>query len=156
MCCPWTKETLECLLNLKNIEIDKPDVRDQTPLFAAVKYNHIDNACVLLKFGSNPNGIGASSESPVHVAVRDGFTAMVEVLLSHGASPDGRDSGLSVPQFGTIPLYTAIIYDRFEEFIMLLRYGADPNLIMRQPGFSNSLIDGSIRHNADVKWIKVT
>ena len=25
---------------------------------------------------------------------------------------------------------------------------------MKQPGFSNSLIDGSIRHNADVKWIK--
>ena len=109
-----------------------------------------------MKYGSNPNGIGASSESPVHVAVRDGFTSMIEVLLSNGASPDGRDSGLRLPQFGTIPLYTAIIYDRFEEFILLLRYGADPNLIMRQPGFSNSLIDGSIRHNADVKWIKVS
>ena len=42
---------------------------------------------------------------------------MIEVLLSNGASPDGRDSGLRLPQFGTIPLYTAIIYDRFEEFI---------------------------------------
>ena len=45
--CPWTRETLECLCTLKNIEIDKPDVRDQTPLFAAVKYNHIDNAQLL-------------------------------------------------------------------------------------------------------------
>ena len=52
-------------------------------------------------------------------------------------------------------LYTAIIYDRFEEFLMLLKYGANPNLIIEQPGFSNSLIDGSIRHNADVHWIKV-
>ena len=82
------------LICLQNIQIDKPDVRDQTPLFAAVKYNHIENAKILLDFGSNPNGIGASSESPVHVAVRDGFTSMIEVLLSHGASPDGRESGL--------------------------------------------------------------
>ena len=51
-------------------------------------------------------------------------------------------------------LYTSVIYDRFDEFLLLLKYGADPNLIMKQPGFSNSLIDGSIRHNADVKWIK--
>ena len=85
---------MKCLCRLPNIEIDKPDVRDQTPLFAAVKYNHIENAKILLDFGSNPNGIGASSESPVHVAVRDGFTSMIEILLSHGASPDGRESGL--------------------------------------------------------------
>ena len=30
----WTAQTLDCLCNLPGIEIDKPDVRDQTPLFA--------------------------------------------------------------------------------------------------------------------------
>ena len=36
----WTAQTLDCLCNLSGIEIDKPDVRDQTPLFAGKSLWH--------------------------------------------------------------------------------------------------------------------
>ena len=101
-------------------------------LTLAVKYNHIENAKLLLEYGANPNGIGSVLNLPftwpygmVSLQWLKSFSRMVLRLMD--------ESGLRIPNFGTIPLYTAIIYDRFDEFILLLRYGAEPNLIMQQP-----------------------
>ena len=34
-------------------------------------------------------------------------------IIIRGANPNGHDNGIHVVNIGTIPLYTAIIYDRF-------------------------------------------
>ena len=91
---------------MPNVDIDITDVRGQTPLFAAVKYNHVENIEIMCKAGANPNGSNIHSESPVHIAVRDGFYDVIEVLLKYGASPDGYDAGDRIKRenFGTIPV----------------------------------------------------
>ena len=138
----------------------------------------MENAEILLKHGANPNGSNIHTESPVHIAVRDGFYDIIKVLLKYGANPDGSDAEKPVKRenFGTIPvnfkilkstanlprclentfkLYTAIIYDQFQSFLLLLRYGANPNLLMEQPGFSDSLIEGLLKHDSDIRWLQV-
>ena len=70
---------------------------------SAVKYNLLENVRTLLKYGANPNGIGLNGESPVHVAVRDGFSQVLELLLVNGANPDGLNQSIHVSNFGTIP-----------------------------------------------------
>ena len=63
----------------------------------------MENVRTLLKYGANPNGIGLNGESPVHVAVRDGFSQVLELLLVNGANPDGLNQSIHVSNFGTIP-----------------------------------------------------
>lgn len=91
---------------MPNVDIDITDVRGQTPLFAAVKYNHVENVQIMCKAGANPNGSIIHSESPIHIAVRDGFHDVISVLLKYGASPDGYDDKNRIKRenFGTIPV----------------------------------------------------
>ena len=77
--------------------------KTQQFLHSAVKYNLLENVRTLLKYGANPNGIGLNGESPVHVAVRDGFSQVLELLLVNGANPDGLNQSIHVSNFGTIP-----------------------------------------------------
>ena len=73
------------------------------------KYNHVENAEILLRHGANPNGSNIHTESPVHIAVRDGFYDIIEVLLKYGANPNGSDEDKPIKRenFGTIPVSSA-------------------------------------------------
>ena len=46
------------------------------------------------------------------------------------------------------------MYDQFEIFIELLKYGANPDLLMIQPGFTDSMLEGLLKHGSEVKWLK--
>ena len=109
----WTENTISHLCKMDHIDINITDVRGQAPLFAAVKYNHTDNLELLCKFGADPNGSTMHAESPVHIAVRDGFFGVLKILLENGASPDGYDSTnkpMKREHFGTIPVsYSSLV-----------------------------------------------
>ena len=101
----WTERTLLHLVKMKNIDLDAPDVRGQTPVFAAAKYCHTRSLEILLEHGADPNGSADSAESPLHVSVRDGMPEVASILLKYGASPDGERPGLEHRvNFGTIPV----------------------------------------------------
>lgn len=59
----------------------------------------------------------------IHEAVRDRDPARLSRLLRDGANPDARD-----PQDERTPLITALYFEHKDQFLMLLRAGAQPGL----------------------------
>jgi ankyrin repeat protein len=116
----WTERTLNYLVRMQNIDLDSTDVRGQTPVFAAAKYNHTSSLEILLDAGADPNGSAESAESPLHVSVRDGMPEVASILLKYGASPDGERPGLEHRvNFGTIPVIFQVLFDLINSFLVI-------------------------------------
>ena len=85
----------------KILDSDRASVRQirangKRPLTAAVEFKHNDVARLLLERGALPSWpeLGAERGGSLHAAARHGDRAMVELLLAHGADPNGEvDSG---------------------------------------------------------------
>ena len=56
----------------------------QTPLQRAIQNGDIDIAMLLLKCGADPNTV-AKRTAPLHMAIQQGHTALVQCLFEHGA-----------------------------------------------------------------------
>ena len=88
------------------------DVKGQTPLFVAVKFNRINTVKLLLKFGANPDGSHINSSTPVHLAARENFQQVLSILLKYGGDVNGRQSNkISLNNKcynGTTPLYISV------------------------------------------------
>jgi len=66
------------------------DIKAQTPLHAAVKYNHVECARALLEAGADPDGNCLNLSAPIHVATRDNYPCMIKLLINHHADVNGR------------------------------------------------------------------
>lgn len=89
----------------------------------ASKIGDIKSIELLLKSGINPNNIEDNNGfRPLHIAARNGYITLVELLLEHGASLDERTN------YGFTPLHLAAKFGYLDVVRVLLRRGANTRL----------------------------
>ena len=69
----------------------------QVALQAAVHNNQYEKVAKLLSDGVDPNGPGPTALTPLHAAADGGFKDVVDILLAHNASVDGKPTGIEPP-----------------------------------------------------------
>ncbi|XP_057337474.1 ankyrin-1-like [Microplitis mediator] len=116
---------IEILFFLKRNQanIHAKDANQINALYHAVEANHLTIALQLINWGADINVTNISATArgytPLHVACRNGFTDMANLLL------DRRANFNAVAQFGKTPLYLAIKYQYQCIVDTLLGHGAD-------------------------------
>jgi ankyrin repeat protein len=80
-------QSLELLVQY-GASLDTVDTLHATPLFYAVANNCSDAAAFLLFRGANPNAKDAYFKSPLHVALRNQFISLAEILVLFKADVD--------------------------------------------------------------------
>lgn len=100
-----------------NVEVVQED--GGTALIEATqKPGNIEIVKLLVQKGANVNAIKKDGATPLVLAATTGDTAVMKVLLDHGAQPNVRFMGLT-------PLYFAVHEDHVEAAQLLLNHGAD-------------------------------
>jgi ankyrin repeat protein len=90
------------------------------PLFLAVTTGDLAKVKQAL-ICTNPN-ISAGGMRPLHIAARNGYLEIVELLLEHGANPNVQDND------GRTPLHYAVENCHVGVARVLLDHGADPTI----------------------------
>jgi ankyrin repeat protein len=94
----------------------------ETLLHAAVAYGASECVHALLEAKANVNATTALfQESPIHLAIQEGFFDIFHDLIRHGADIESQTCE------GEGPIFTAVKYNRIEMFRVLVRKGADVN-----------------------------
>lgn len=93
---------------------------DYTPLLLAASQGHLEACEVLLNVGANPLAINGNSLSAMHVAVRSGRAAVVQLFLVHKQLIDLRTKE------GVTPFILAAQKGHLEICGALLKGGANP------------------------------
>uniref|UniRef100_A0A9J8A3P8 Ankyrin repeat and SOCS box-containing 12a n=1 Tax=Cyprinus carpio carpio TaxID=630221 RepID=A0A9J8A3P8_CYPCA len=157
---------LRCLqlLLAHGADVDRLDVKAQTPLFTAVCGRYLSCVIALLRAGANPNGSHLNNSSPVLTAAREGDPEILRQLLQHGAEVNARSkvtlwaSGVAVCSG---PLYLSAIYGHLDCFKMLLLYGADPNYnspeekVNGRATQQKTVLELCLRHGCAVEYIQL-
>lgn len=114
--------TLQKLLDNEGTDVDALEA-GQTPLHLACASGRENVARYLLGTAhSNPDSKSAAGSGPIHIATRNGHSAVVELLLSFGVSPDARGAN------NQTPLMFSCQKGHVDVARLLLEKGADPNL----------------------------
>uniref|UniRef100_A0A6Q2ZNY1 Ion transport domain-containing protein n=1 Tax=Esox lucius TaxID=8010 RepID=A0A6Q2ZNY1_ESOLU len=109
--------TLKLIVQLA--ELSATDDRGNTPLHWAVQRNQGESCACLLDLGADPNIRNLSLRSPLHMAVRLGHNALVELLLSHNNTDVNLEGEL-----GNTPVMMACSIDNHEALHILFKYSA--------------------------------
>jgi ankyrin repeat protein len=96
-----------------------PDIRGERLLDAA-RWGSVSRAKLFLFLGSDIN-YATGGGTALHYAAMFGNTALIELLLNHGADPN------SVAKWDITPLYNARTYNHPEAERILLAHGANPD-----------------------------
>ncbi|XP_066927679.1 BRCA1-associated RING domain protein 1-like isoform X1 [Clytia hemisphaerica] len=72
----------------KKIQLEKKNMKGETPLHVACIKGDSDRVKELLELGAKPNTKDFAGWTPLHEACNHGFTEVVELLLQHGAYVD--------------------------------------------------------------------
>lgn len=78
---------------------------------------------LLLDFGDDINHLNLHRESPLHQAVKSGWSETVDFLINNEATIDKRG------HLNRTPLHYAALYNQYKIYRQLLINGADPTLI---------------------------
>ena len=79
--------TVEVLLSW-GAAVNPLDYGEQTPLFLACQYGHMNCVLTLLKAGASAILPNFSGMMPIHAAATNNKVEIVKTLLEHGCSPD--------------------------------------------------------------------
>ena len=120
-------DTVTLLLD-RGAQAHQRDRFGRSALFKAAAAGNAATVRVLLRRDADPNWskydgpavLSGEGERPLHVAVH--FPEVLNLLLEHGADPDGR-----MPFTGTTPLHLAAGNCEVASLALLLARGADPN-----------------------------
>jgi len=130
--------------------VNAKDVFGRSALFYACSQNSLSMAMLLLSppFRANPNLLDSEGFPPIYVPCERGYLYIVQLLLQFGADAnhkvvldDGNepssDSGVDNPHAGipsvATPLLAAIYLQRPKTAQLLLRNGANPNVVTETP-----------------------
>ena len=145
-------ETVAMLLD-RGADVHRRSAFGRTAILSAAAAGNLATARVLLARGADPHWskydgsavLSGEGERPLHVAVH--FPEVVELLLEHGADPDGR-----MYFTGETPLHLAAASCEAESLALLLARGADPNA---RDGHGDTPLSRAVRRVADsgkVEW----
>jgi ankyrin repeat protein len=98
--------------------------KDWTPIYYAVYHQREAALSHFLHTGGSPDDVDGTGQPPLCIAVANGYTGIVEILLNGGA-----DVNASSKDSGETALHIAIMKGRAEIFDILLRH--EPNLEAR-------------------------
>lgn len=76
-----------CLQNGFDANQSDGDFGD-SPLHYACMLDYLELVILLLEFGDDCNGVSCVNETPLYCCVRNGNSAIADLLLSHGADPN--------------------------------------------------------------------
>ena len=113
---------------------DKQLLEDWSLLDFAAFYNKVEIATFLIEHGAKVNAVQRqglhTGLAPLHLAAAHNSTAVMELLMSHGADTNTRDSIKVVPWYGATPLLFAAANDSLQAAELLLQHGADASAAM--------------------------
>ena len=111
-------------------DINAQDLDGDTPLLHAAKYGYMGLIRILIKAGADANIHNREGDTPLLVAVSSKDFSLVSTLVEAGADVNQR---LKDDYWGFVqPLHRAAYYGDTEMTALLLFYGADPNLTVRE------------------------
>lgn len=117
-------DAAEIRRQLAALHPDTPGADGATLLVQAIGQQRMSSVEALLDAGADPNRPGSGGETPVQAAAFVDDPAFLAALLARGGDPDSRNTVTGAP-----PLSRAILGQHLAQVRMLLRAGADPNLV---------------------------
>lgn len=111
------------LVNWPQTDVNKLNLKDESPLMLAALKGYLDLAEMLIKKGADVNKTGWT---PLHYAASKGNLQIISLLLESSAYIDATSPN------GTTPLMMAAMYGTPAAVNLLLQEGADPQLKNQQ------------------------
>ena len=125
LCSAGCYESIEILLE-HGAEIDKTDVKSQTPLFIAMVNQHWKCGTLLLEKGADPNGHEKNLCTPLAIMAQRGYCEGIRILCRYGA--DTEDVYRLMTGLPGFPIQITATYHHLNCFACLLVHGAKPDL----------------------------
>jgi ankyrin repeat protein len=130
---------LEIGADFTDVQINIQDEQGETLLCYAVALDKVDVARSLLQNGAHLEVYNSLWMTPIHIAVKRGHFAMIELLMSHGGNINQLGFG------GTTPLFFAIMAGHRELSTTLIQiYDADA--LIRVSASTNATLLHSAAH----------
>lgn len=103
--------------------LKKQNLNENTPLFFSLRYKDLSVTMILLNHGAQINMVHTSTgETPLHLAVRNGWFVVTQMLIRRGADVNAKNVE------GNTPLHYACFKSQWKIAELLLRNGADPTV----------------------------
>ena len=120
-------KTVDYLINAKGIDLNQPNMTNETPLMFAALYGQMSEVKILVDQKGVP--VNRSGWTPLHYACTNGHLEISQFLLDKGAAVDAPSTN------ETTPLMMAIRAGNIQLVRLLLDRGADIR-IRNQQGYS--------------------
>ena len=103
-----------------DVEVDPKDDNFLTPLYRAVRNNHLNVVKILIGRGADVNTFSHGLQTPLFQCAGRGYEELADLLIKHGADVNARDGD------GATPLHTAAWNGQKAMVKLLLENGAKP------------------------------
>ena len=112
-----SRKTLDYLVNLKDVDLDRPNMAGENLLMMAAYNNYLTEVQYLVE--KKAVNVNKSGWTPLHYACTNGHLKMAEFLIDKGAKVD------SLSPYGSTPLMMAVRSGNIDLVLLLLQRGAD-------------------------------